>query len=53
MEGLIYAQDSIYLKILSEIANEQFSEDQLPIFDKKCKYSHMLEAYYKVDLNLQ
>ncbi|XP_026100913.1 interferon-induced GTP-binding protein Mx-like [Carassius auratus] len=44
MENLIYSQDPIFLKILSEIANDKFSEEELPMFDKKCKYSHMLEA---------
>uniref|UniRef100_A0A672NR33 Myxovirus (influenza virus) resistance D n=1 Tax=Sinocyclocheilus grahami TaxID=75366 RepID=A0A672NR33_SINGR len=39
MENLIYTQDTMFLKILSEITNEQFSEEQLPMFDKKCKYS--------------
>uniref|UniRef100_A0A672NK19 Myxovirus (influenza virus) resistance D n=1 Tax=Sinocyclocheilus grahami TaxID=75366 RepID=A0A672NK19_SINGR len=35
MENLIYTQDTMFLKILSEITNEQFSEEQLPMFDKK------------------
>uniref|UniRef100_A0A8C1R8I2 Dynamin-type G domain-containing protein n=1 Tax=Cyprinus carpio TaxID=7962 RepID=A0A8C1R8I2_CYPCA len=35
MENLIYTQDPIFLKILSEIGNEQFSKKQLPMFDKK------------------
>ncbi|KTF78577.1 hypothetical protein cypCar_00045480 [Cyprinus carpio] len=48
MENLIYTQDPIFLKILSEIGNEQFSKKQLPMFDKKCKYSHMLEAHYEI-----
>uniref|UniRef100_A0A673G3R5 Interferon-induced GTP-binding protein Mx3-like n=1 Tax=Sinocyclocheilus rhinocerous TaxID=307959 RepID=A0A673G3R5_9TELE len=48
MENLIYTQDPMFLKILSEITNEQFSEEQLPMFDKKCKYSHMLEAHYEI-----
>ncbi|XP_016334538.1 interferon-induced GTP-binding protein Mx-like [Sinocyclocheilus anshuiensis] len=48
MENLIYTQDPMFLKILSEITNEQFSEEQLPMFDKKCKYSHMLEAHYEM-----
>ncbi|XP_048014195.1 interferon-induced GTP-binding protein Mx3-like isoform X1 [Megalobrama amblycephala] len=48
MENMIYTQDPIYLRILNEITNETFSEDQLPIFDKKCKYSNMLEAYYEI-----
>ncbi|XP_016135219.1 interferon-induced GTP-binding protein Mx-like [Sinocyclocheilus grahami] len=48
MENLIYTQDTMFLKILSEITNEQFSEEQLPMFDKKCKYSHMLEAHYEI-----
>ncbi|XP_067235403.1 interferon-induced GTP-binding protein Mx-like [Chanodichthys erythropterus] len=48
MENMIYTQDPIYLRILSEITNERFSEDQLPVFDKKMKYSHMLEAYYEI-----
>ncbi len=49
MENFIYTQDPIFLEILSEIANEKFSEEQLPMFDKKCKYSQMLEAHYEVD----
>ncbi|XDV52921.1 hypothetical protein PO909_021559 [Leuciscus waleckii] len=48
MENRVYTQDPIYLKVLNEITNEKFSEDQLPFFDKKCKYSNMLEAYYEV-----
>uniref|UniRef100_A0A8C1LF56 Myxovirus (influenza virus) resistance D n=1 Tax=Cyprinus carpio TaxID=7962 RepID=A0A8C1LF56_CYPCA len=48
MENLIYTQDPIFLKILSEITNERCSEEQLPMFDKKCKYSHMLEAHYEI-----
>ncbi len=50
MENRIYTQDSIFLKILSEITNETFSEKELPVFDKQCKYGHMMEAYYEVDL---
>ncbi len=49
MENLIYTQDPIFLNILSEIANDKFSGEQLPMFDKTCKYSHMLETYYEVD----
>ncbi|XP_016334273.1 interferon-induced GTP-binding protein Mx3-like [Sinocyclocheilus anshuiensis] len=48
MENRIYTQDPIFLKILSEITNETFSEKELPVFDKKCKYSQMLEAYYEI-----
>uniref|UniRef100_A0A673G327 Interferon-induced GTP-binding protein Mx3-like n=1 Tax=Sinocyclocheilus rhinocerous TaxID=307959 RepID=A0A673G327_9TELE len=47
MENRIYTQDPIFLKILSEITNETFSEKELPVFDKQCKYSQMLEAYYE------
>ncbi|XP_039513855.1 interferon-induced GTP-binding protein Mx3-like [Pimephales promelas] len=48
MENVVYTQDPTYLKFLNEITNEKFSEDQLPGFDKKCKYSKMLEAYYEI-----
>uniref|UniRef100_A0A672RDG8 Interferon-induced GTP-binding protein Mx3-like n=1 Tax=Sinocyclocheilus grahami TaxID=75366 RepID=A0A672RDG8_SINGR len=48
MENRIYTQDPIFLKILSEITNETFSEKELPVFDKQCKYSQMLEAYYEI-----
>ncbi|KAK7117633.1 hypothetical protein R3I94_023006 [Phoxinus phoxinus] len=48
MENRVYTQDPVYLKVLSEITNEKFSEDQLPIFDKNCKYSKMMEAYYEI-----
>ncbi|XP_048014344.1 interferon-induced GTP-binding protein Mx-like [Megalobrama amblycephala] len=48
MENMIYTQDPIYLKILNEITDETFSEKELPVFDKKCKYIDMLEAYYKI-----
>ncbi|RXN19639.1 interferon-induced GTP-binding Mx3-like protein [Labeo rohita] len=48
MENLIYTQDPIFLKILNEIANDKFSEEELPMFDKRCKYSHMLESYYEI-----
>uniref|UniRef100_A0A8C1EVC1 Uncharacterized protein n=2 Tax=Cyprinus carpio carpio TaxID=630221 RepID=A0A8C1EVC1_CYPCA len=47
MENRIYTQDPIFLKFLSEITNETFSEKELPVFDKNCKYSQMLEAYYE------
>ncbi len=52
MENLIYTQDPIYLKFLSEISDEQFSEDELPVFDIKSKYSEMLEAYCEVVYNM-
>ncbi|RXN19641.1 interferon-induced GTP-binding Mx3-like protein [Labeo rohita] len=48
MENMIYTQDPIYLKMLNEISHETFSEDQLPIFDTKTKYSEMLQAYYDI-----
>ncbi|XP_050955769.1 interferon-induced GTP-binding protein Mx3 [Labeo rohita] len=48
MENRIYTQDPIFLKILSEIRNETFSEKELPVFDKLCTYSHMLEAFYEI-----
>uniref|UniRef100_A0A9J8CX67 Uncharacterized protein n=1 Tax=Cyprinus carpio carpio TaxID=630221 RepID=A0A9J8CX67_CYPCA len=48
MENRIYTQDPIFLKFLSEITNETFSEKELPVFDKNCKYSQMLEAYYEI-----
>ncbi len=48
MENMICTQDAIYMKSLSEISNETFSEDQLPIFDKKSNYGEMLKAYYEV-----
>uniref|UniRef100_A0A671T2Q4 Interferon-induced GTP-binding protein Mx2-like n=1 Tax=Sinocyclocheilus anshuiensis TaxID=1608454 RepID=A0A671T2Q4_9TELE len=43
MEGMIYTQDPIYLKFLNEISDEKYSEDQLPVLDKKSKYSEMLQ----------
>ncbi|XP_058623239.1 interferon-induced GTP-binding protein Mx2-like isoform X1 [Onychostoma macrolepis] len=48
MENRIYTQDPIYLKILSEITNETFSEMELPVFDKRCSYDHMMKAYYEI-----
>ncbi|KAL1247540.1 hypothetical protein QQF64_022916 [Cirrhinus molitorella] len=48
MENRIFTQDPIFLKILSEITNEIYSEKELPVFDKRCTYSHMLEAYYEI-----
>lgn len=48
MENIIYTQDPVFLKTLSEITNERYSEDELPFIDKKCKYSHMLETYYEI-----
>ncbi|XP_059392849.1 interferon-induced GTP-binding protein Mx2-like [Carassius carassius] len=48
MENRIYTQDPIFLKTLSEITNETFSEKELPVFDKQCKYKQMLEAYYEI-----
>jgi len=50
MEDMVYTQDAIYLKVLNEIAKEEFSEEQLPLFDLKCKYSEMLQSYYEVNL---
>jgi len=50
MENVVYTQDPIYLKFLNEISEETFSEDQLPVFDIKSKYSEMLQAYYEVEL---
>ncbi|KAK7117631.1 hypothetical protein R3I94_023004 [Phoxinus phoxinus] len=48
MENVVYTQDPIYLKFLNEISQETFSEDQLPVFDIKSKYSEMLQAYYEI-----
>ncbi|KAK9952344.1 hypothetical protein ABG768_018189 [Culter alburnus] len=48
MENMVYTQDPIYLKILNEISEETFSEEQLPVFDIKSKYSEMLQAYYEI-----
>ncbi|KAK2907370.1 hypothetical protein Q8A67_006355 [Cirrhinus molitorella] len=48
MENWIFTQDPIFLKVLSEITNQTFSEKELPVFDKQCKYSQMLEAYYEI-----
>ncbi|CAM4734642.1 unnamed protein product [Leuciscus chuanchicus] len=48
MENMVYTQDPIYLKFLSEISEDTFSEDQLPVFDIKSKYSEMLQAYYEI-----
>ncbi|XP_051739309.1 interferon-induced GTP-binding protein Mx2 isoform X1 [Ctenopharyngodon idella] len=56
MENMIYTQDSIYLNALNEMrpkemfikTEESFSEDQLPVFDVKSKYSEMLQSYYEI-----
>ncbi|XP_059392850.1 interferon-induced GTP-binding protein Mx3-like [Carassius carassius] len=48
MENMIYTQDPIYLKFLNEISDETFSENMLPIFDIKSKYSEMMQAYYEI-----
>ncbi|KAL1250537.1 hypothetical protein QQF64_018333 [Cirrhinus molitorella] len=48
MENMIFTQDPIYLKSLNETTKETFSEDELPIFDKKSKYFDMLQAYYEI-----
>ncbi|XP_016405691.1 interferon-induced GTP-binding protein Mx3-like isoform X2 [Sinocyclocheilus rhinocerous] len=48
MENGIFTQDLIFLKVLSEKTNQTFSEKELPVFDKQCKYSQMLEAYYEI-----
>lgn len=48
MENTIYTQDSVFLKTLNEITNETYSEEELPLIDKACKYSHMLETYYEI-----
>uniref|UniRef100_A0A672SF00 Interferon-induced GTP-binding protein Mx3-like n=1 Tax=Sinocyclocheilus grahami TaxID=75366 RepID=A0A672SF00_SINGR len=46
MEHMIFTQDPIYLKSLREITKEPFSEEQLPLFDKKCTYSEMLSLIF-------
>ncbi|XP_059402414.1 interferon-induced GTP-binding protein Mx2-like [Carassius carassius] len=48
MEDMIFTQDAIYLKSLKEITKDMFSEEQIPLFDKKCKYGEMLQAYYEI-----
>ncbi|XP_058623273.1 interferon-induced GTP-binding protein Mx2-like, partial [Onychostoma macrolepis] len=48
MENRIFTQDPIFLKVLSEITNQTFSEKELPVFDKQCKYSQMMESYYEI-----
>ncbi|RXN38609.1 interferon-induced GTP-binding Mx3-like protein [Labeo rohita] len=48
MENRIYTQDPIFLKVLSEITKDAFSENMLPVFDKQSTYSHLLEAYYEI-----
>ncbi|XP_056107088.1 myxovirus (influenza virus) resistance G [Rhinichthys klamathensis goyatoka] len=48
MENMVYTQDPIYLKLLNEITNEQFSEEELPLLTKNCMYSKMMEAYYEI-----
>ncbi len=53
MENRIFTQDPIFLKVLSQITNQTFSEKELPVFDKQCKYSQMLEAYYEVSFQQQ
>ncbi len=53
MENIIYTQDPIYLKFLNEISDETFSENLLPIFDIKSKYSEMMQAYYEVGFSVR
>lgn len=50
MENLIYTQDAIYLKVLSEISkpDDKFSKENFPVFDIKSMYPEMLQAYYQV-----
>ncbi|XP_026057819.1 interferon-induced GTP-binding protein Mx3-like isoform X2 [Carassius auratus] len=48
MENGIFTQDPIFLKVLSVKTNQTFSDNELPVFDKQCKYSEMLEAYYEI-----
>ncbi|KAK7117632.1 hypothetical protein R3I94_023005 [Phoxinus phoxinus] len=48
LENMVYTQDPVYLKFLTDITNEKFSEDQLPFFDRNCMYSKMLESYYEI-----
>ncbi|XP_056307269.1 interferon-induced GTP-binding protein Mx3-like [Danio aesculapii] len=48
MENVIFTQDPLFLKTLNEITNERYSEEELPLIDKKCKYSQMLETYYEI-----
>ncbi|KAF4095430.1 hypothetical protein G5714_024508 [Onychostoma macrolepis] len=48
MENMIFTQDPIHVKSLNEIGEDTFSEDQLPIFDKKSKYGEIMKAYYEI-----
>ena len=61
MENMVYTQDPIHLKAFEENPEditeeaishikEMFSEEQLPIFHQKSKYSEILRAYYEVNL---
>ncbi|XP_056107123.1 interferon-induced GTP-binding protein Mx2-like [Rhinichthys klamathensis goyatoka] len=48
IENMVYTQDAIHFKFLKEITKEQYSEEQLPILDKKSKYSVIIQAYYEI-----
>ncbi|XP_043084713.1 interferon-induced GTP-binding protein Mx3-like isoform X2 [Puntigrus tetrazona] len=50
MENRIFTQDPIFMKVLSEITNQTFSENEIPVFDKQCKYGLLLETYYEIAL---
>ncbi|KAK7121470.1 hypothetical protein R3I93_022533 [Phoxinus phoxinus] len=61
MENMVYTQDPIHFKVLNEFFEKMFSdkemfsdtkvmfsEEQLPIFHLKSKYSEILQAYYEI-----
>ncbi|XP_067235657.1 interferon-induced GTP-binding protein Mx2-like [Chanodichthys erythropterus] len=56
MENMVYTQDPIHLNALNKITTEEmfldtkdtFSEEQFPVFERKCTYSEMLQAYYEI-----
>ncbi|XP_016328976.1 interferon-induced GTP-binding protein Mx3-like, partial [Sinocyclocheilus anshuiensis] len=48
MEHMLFIQDPIYLKSLTEITKETYSEEQLPLIDKRCTYGEMLQAYCEI-----
>uniref|UniRef100_A0A672SHB0 Interferon-induced GTP-binding protein Mx3-like n=1 Tax=Sinocyclocheilus grahami TaxID=75366 RepID=A0A672SHB0_SINGR len=49
MEHMIFTQDPIYLKSLREITKEPFSEEQLPLFDKKCTYITNMKLFSETE----
>ncbi|XP_048865153.1 interferon-induced GTP-binding protein Mx3-like isoform X1 [Brienomyrus brachyistius] len=50
MEELVYTQDGIYFKSLTENSGQNVSADNFSSYDSRVKYPEMLKAYYEIVL---